>query len=663
MNKMTFLTRIIPLSIIISVGSLYGQDLETLEYDWNEKPEIHALSDSDMNELELVLKQKTIIEYNIEYNYEEPYLYEYYLFHKIIRVNSDDAIESNNKIYIPMDGVTEVVTEKARVITKEGKVITLDKDDIKEAIDEENEESYRYFALEGITKGSEIEFLYLLKQMPNYTGIKYRYQSEIKKLNVEVKVISPSNLIFKGKSYNGFPEMEVDTNYEERNVIFASIDEIPALKSEMFAAYTSNCMSMLYKLYINTSKGRSPVVSYGNAAETVYGQVYAELDKATQKKIKKLVKLIGLSPSDSEDDKIRKIEQYLKIQFIVLEGSDRELYEVKSILDNKVCAQKGMVKLYCAIFKDQGIDNQLVLTSNRFSLKFDPDFEAYNFLNEYLIYFPKTKKHLAPTAVLYRYGFVPYSWRDNYGLYIKAITIGDFVSGIGKVKYIDPLPYDASYDDLKVTVNFDGNFSDLTVDVHRTLGGYYAQNYQPIYDYVDDEQKEEMNESLIKFITEDADIKELEVQNEGTIFFGVEPLIAKGTFVSSNFIEKASDKLLFKVGELIGPQAEMYQEETRKLEVENDFNRVYHREISFNIPDGYEIKNLDVLNIEVLCMKDGKRSAAFLSNYSIDGDQVNVAVEEYYKDIIYTLEQFEDFRNVINAAADFNKIVLFLEKK
>ena len=39
-----------------------------------------------------------------------------------------------------------------------------------------------------------------------------------------------------------------------------------------------------------------------------------------------------------------------------------------------------------------------------------------------------------------------------------------------------------------------------------------------------------------------------------------------------------------------------------------------------------------------------------------------VTVDEYYHKVHYTVEEFDDYRAVINSAADFNKIVLFLEK-
>ena len=68
--------------------------------------------------------------------------------------------------------------------------------------------------------------------------------------------------------------------------------------------------------------------------------------------------------------------------------------------------------------------------------------------------------------------------------------------------------------------------------------------------------------------------------------------------------------------------------------------------------------------MNVACIdSNGTRSAEFISSYKIEGNKITVTVEENYKKVIYPLAQFEDFRKVINAAADFNKIVVYFEKK
>ena len=115
---------------------------------------------------------------------------------------------------------------------------------------------------------------------------------------------------------------------------------------------------------------------------------------------------------------------------------------------------------------------------------------------------------------------------------------------------------------------------------------------------------------------------------------------------------------------LIGPQSELYNDDKRQIPVENTFNRGYERVIKVNLPAGYSVKNPDDLNFNVIYDNRGSDSPfSFVSTHTIEGNVLTIRVNEYYKEIYAPLDRYEDYRKVINAAADFNKVVLVLEKK
>jgi hypothetical protein len=134
-------------------------------------------------------------------------------------------------------------------------------------------------------------------------------------------------------------------------------------------------------------------------------------------------------------------------------------------------------------------------------------------------------------------------------------------------------------------------------------------------------------------------------------------------FTSTHFIEMAGPRILFKVGELIGPQVEMYRDDERMTEVENEFNRGYDRVIKIKIPAGYKIRNPDDAKLNVVYEDNGKQPFLFISDYTINDKEMVISIKEYYKEIYAPVSRYEDFRKVINAAADFNKVTLVLEKK
>lgn len=182
--------------------------------------------------------------------------------------------------------------------------------------------------------------------------------------------------------------------------------------------------------------------------------------------------------------------------------------------------------------------------------------------------------------------------------------------------------------------------------------------------YLTPEQRIEMLEEKLKHIGEDAIITNITSTNEEMSGYMLEkPYIFEGDVELSSLIENAGDKLLLKVGQVIGTQMEMYADKERKYDVENPYNHGYNRVIKIAIPEGYEITNLSDLNMNVSSMNGEKKVMEFTSSYEIVDNVLIITCNEFYDQIRFPVGQFEEFRKVINAAADFNKITLVFQKK
>jgi hypothetical protein len=94
-----------------------------------------------------------------------------------------------------------------------------------------------------------------------------------------------------------------------------------------------------------------------------------------------------------------------------------------------------------------------------------------------------------------------------------------------------------------------------------------------------------------------------------------------------------------------------------------DFPHVEERKIEFVIPTGYTISNPNDLKISQTYKDNGELTMGFVSDYEIKGNVLSVHIVEQYRQIYYPISQFEQFRKIINASSDFNKVVLVLEKK
>jgi hypothetical protein len=204
----------------------------------------------------------------------------------------------------------------------------------------------------------------------------------------------------------------------------------------------------------------------------------------------------------------------------------------------------------------------------------------------------------------------------------------------------------------------------LLINSRQILKGYGASAYRPIYTFFPKDKQNEANIEIIKAVAKSSNISNIKIENSKlTDFADNKPLVIGADIKSTELVERAGNKILFKVGELIGPQAEMYQEKPRKLPIELEYPHVLERKISFTIPDGYSVKNINDLNMDIEHKDGDKMTMGFVSKFTQTGNVVNILVTESYMSLQYPLNQFEDFKKVINAAADFNKITLVLEKK
>ncbi|MCF7559701.1 DUF3857 domain-containing protein [Sabulilitoribacter multivorans] len=626
-------------------------------YSWDKNPS-YSMTE-DVEDPIIALKDKILT----EFYFQEEGLVEYFLEHRVLWLNSDDKIESYNKIYLPYTATSELKVNKARVIKKNGEIVELDDSKILTAQDEETGQNYKYFAFEGIEKGSFIEYYYVVRRYPRYKGNKITFQTDYKKNNVEFDLYSPNNLIFEFKTYNDTPDIKQDTLSENKLHWQLHIDSINSLNKEDLSAYNASKKAVVYKLDKNTADNSKDISSYGKVAQNIYSYYYEELNGKTQNLLNKFV-LEATNGKDLNEEEalIRKLEFFIKSNVYITKDDSDSFKDLNNILDKKIANETGILKLYLTLFKSLNIKHEIVITSDRQDLKFDKDFEANNFLTDFLIYFNKSKKYLSPHELDSRYGFPPAFLTNNYGLFIKEVKVGDFVSGLGKIKYIKSIEADKTVDRMIIDVDFDkDNISNCSVKLDRSMAGYYAMYFQPYMHLIKDKDRDDLIEGFAKNINENIDITNKQVLNDDPELFGVKPIQFKIDFNTEALSEKAGNKYLFKAGELIGEQMQLYQEKERILPVENEFTRSYYRTINIKIPEGYKIANLDDINIKNYFTKNGEELLIFHSYYELSGNDLVITADEHYRENIIETENYEDYRTVINSAADFNKLVLVFE--
>ncbi|MFT6865625.1 MAG: hypothetical protein ACJA08_000448 [Cyclobacteriaceae bacterium] len=577
--------------------------------------------------------------------------------HEIIRVNNDEALSKSNQIYIPLYNTIELVDIKARAITKDGRMINFDETNIKELADDES--GYKIFAIEGAEVGGEIEYYYTRKTYSNNFFTRYfQFNYPVKSFDFSLKC--PENLEYDFKIYNLDAKVnQTDTAKAFNNYSFSAQD-IPELHNEDFGAYENSKMRLEGKLAYNSVSGSGRLFTWADAGKRVYDQIYT-LDKSEQKELAKFIKSLNLSGSPIEA--FKRTEHMIKTNFFLEEDAGDMGMALNSIIKNKYATSKGFTKLYAAILNHLNIKHEIVLTSDRFKRAFDPNFDSWNYLDEYLIYISDADQFLSPKDTPFRLGTIPTVYLATYGLFIGSEKIQNFTYPISRIGFIPAPSYKENFDNMDIDVAFSESLDMNTVSLTRSYKGYSAQYYKAATLFLEEERKKEILDDVIKYLALDAEIEKVEIVALNNDYKTWNELFTvDGKFKTNSYIESAGDIILFKVGELIGAQSEMYQEKERDTPIVNDFNRGYLRKIHLKIPEGYSIQNPDDIIIKEQVFEDSL-IYNFESRYTITGQDLEIEIDEFYDKIYFPVEKFEPFRKVINAAADWNKIVLVMKEK
>lgn len=644
------------LLVLLAPITVFSAGVNPTVYEWESDRARYALTEEEATFGEYVLK----LHNQYDYVFEDNQFLLYYTVHRIVRVNNDEAIQRNNRIYIPMSGVIDLVSLKARSINASGKVVNFDTSNLKELKDEETGRGYRIFAIEGVELGSEIEYFYVLKKNPSlYDRVFMQFGTPVR--GSTFRLTAPKHLKFDFSSYNGYATIKETSSTEERNVYEGEMKNIPLLREETFSSFDSNRQRIEFKLAYNTAKSNARLFTWEEAAKTFYG-VLSATDKDDDKTLDKFVKTLNDKSSAKPESRIRNIEARIKTTIQVnTETRDESLTDISSIIARKVASREGMARLFFLVFDRVGIKCHPVLTCSREGVRFDGSFDSWAFLDEYLLHFPETGGFMAPYAFEFRYPLIPPDLTAHDGLFIEPFAFGQVKSALGVVRTIPPADYALNTDNLDISVTFDEGMTANTIRMKREFGGCNATFIAPWYEMVNDSDRAKLIEELVKQTAPDPAISKwtAHTNTEGP----ADSFVMDVTFTSGHFIGTAGSRVLFKVGELIGPQIEMYRDDERMTGVENDFNRGYDRTIRISIPQGYQVRNPDDIRMNVVYSDDGKEPFLFVSDYKMEGNDLVITIREYYKEIFAPLERYEDFRKVINAAADFNKVILVLEKK
>ncbi|MCU0423270.1 MAG: DUF3857 domain-containing protein [Bacteroidia bacterium] len=656
MKRLIILTLLAYASINVALAQNYS--LQLLSYKWDKAIEYTPDSSAKAHPTTFVLMRK-INEYL--FNPKTNNLEAYYCTHTIKYINDNKSIEDNNKVYVPVGSTQNIVEIRTRIINKGKVVFQADANDFIQIEEEGNK--YNIIALKGLEQGMLVE-TYTVTKVVNfdlYDNEYFQTESPIKK--AEFYLITPGNLEFRCKGYNGFPAI-TDSLVEERHIYYGVDSNIIEIdKDEKYSLENANKKRVEFNFYKNTYNNKFNA-KWPEIGRIFFDRIHYNYDKNV-KDLDKVIKKINIAAAKSEEEKYFIVENYLKTNITVDQNVEDE-EGFASSFKKRASTQYRFNQIMAQLYRRMELPLEVVLTCEKDYKRFDADFDSWSFLRSVVFYVPSLKKFIDPESATYRIGKINNNFLGQDGLFVKFVTIGDAVSASASIKNIPGNDVKLNQDIENYTISLTPDLSKVKFVYNRMMNGYAEQGLKSAYFYLNDEKRKEVFEGFIKGLAKNATLTNLSVKNyDHTQFQEINlPLQIDANLETDYYIEPVGDNLLLKIGEVIGQQSEMYQEKPRTNKVDIEFAHAYNRTITFEIPDGYKLKGLEKLNLKLeFNNADGKPSYGFVSSYKLEGNKLIITCTEYYNDLTYQVKEFENFKKVINAAADFNKITILLEKK
>ncbi len=270
--------------------SFAQQSIDPIQWDANPKLRTIDARYADAGAVYILDKRQ------IEYSIEKEGLFVYRSVHRILHINNDKGIEMFNKVYLPFNEGLEMVEVKARTILPNGKVIELNKNNIKEIKDEEGN-AYKIFALDGLTKNCQVEYIYTLKKYPAFFGTDI-YTTGTPTMQAQWQLVAPAHLQFEAKSYNNFGENK-DSSANDKAYLTIAANNIKEAADEKYSMYQASLKRVEYKLSFNKAKNATERLFTWNELAQKVQAAYALNNDKEQKKMKDLLIEAGVNLQDA----------------------------------------------------------------------------------------------------------------------------------------------------------------------------------------------------------------------------------------------------------------------------------------------------------------------------------------------------------------------------
>ena len=565
--------------------------------------------------------------------------------HFAVKINKQDAINKYNKVKAEDNGyVRELRDFHCRIIKPNGDIKVLPQTSIVETVIDK----VKSYVFEGVEVGDILEYYFILKENPSSYGVEV-FQKDIPVMDAWFKIT------YAGVDFNVYANGIFKTSDTNDMLYFEAVN-IPAIKSESYTNGVRNLVKIIYNLNV---KGQVDFYVWKKFMYTYFRKPsFTYFSKSKARDFIESLALDGLTT----DEKLVKLDNHIKTNFEFVTGGEKAKKVASLKSEKQKLTASDVFDLYGFTLRESKIPYLVVIGIDRDYDEINQTRMVKPLPHEYCYYIPETKKYISPYEQ-----HLPYGDYALFGLQnTTGIAYDPAEDNMVNMKYPEsPSSFTVSDVSNVLTLSDDLNTAKLEKTVSNSgvigqIDRYYAKYYK------ENEEEKEMIDYL-----KEQNTGSLDVAIENYIFENQEfknnynntPFVTKLKLnVKENITETAGNLLLVNIGKIIGRQNNLYQETERVNDVELNYNKVFKHSIVFNIPDGYAVESFADLVIDKSMNVDKAKASFFKSTAKVEGKTVVITIEEQYNSIFYSKDKYQEYRKIINAAADFAKATLVLKQ-
>ena len=631
-------------------GDVSALQFEHREYNWQLQRKPFVLATHETLLPALILQDKRSYEYVYD---NQKKLRLLATIHKIIKINTVEALENFNKVYLPANDIEQIWMLKARCINPNGKIIELPSEAIRDVESWEQNGKEKIFAIEGAEVGCEIEYFYTIEKSLKYFGVEV-FQSPFLTKSVDFEIISPTKLVFHAQVYNHHVAQlqQTSTKYKQKNTLLLHLDSLEGLKQEPFAQYEANLMRIDYKLSYSENP-QQKLFTWDDAATFFYQKIYAHRkankEIVFQQEITNFLQKF-LKNTINDADKIEKIEAYIKTNFQHIRTANHQ--NIAQVWQNKYATTEDLVRLFAYLFDQAHIPHQLVLTTDQYQADLENNFENWLYLEKYLFYFPQINQYLAPIDVAYRLGNLPYSYHHKKGVFMDTQLLGGMLhTQFKSISTVLP-----TAENLKLSLFLQADEQGYNLNFEQTFQGHYAILLGHHYQIATPAQQQEQLQYLTGSFTNQ--LGSTEVASANNKDFSI-----CGTAKTQELIGLAGQHLILQIGKLLrNNYSTLSTTHIRKQPLLFDFPKKTTYQLQFEVPQGYIVRNLEAINTHSSYRNALGEGLSFQAHYELEGNTVLITITEDLNMQLLPTEEYRAFYKVIEEIQRFKDIKLVINK-